>query len=150
MTDLSKLSIPELREKVEYPSFALNAFDELAERYRRLEQSMSTAPDVGVNVGAIGHGSVSSFDYSAAPIPPAPQSKSQYKRLVAQGAIPPSEVSKDTVRLFDAGTGREVKSVSEEDKELLRECNELMTLYGVHEDSREYHVAAALKRRILR
>ena len=52
MTDLSKLSIPELRDHVGrvggttasvcYPA-AFEAFDELAERYRRLEEAHGKA-----------------------------------------------------------------------------------------------------------
>ena len=52
MTDLSKLSIPELRELVvddwdEWPlsdwPLDVQAFDELAERYRRLEEAHGKA-----------------------------------------------------------------------------------------------------------
>ena len=106
MTDLSKLSIPELRAK-HGSIYSLSAFDELAERYRRLEEAQISVPEgwklvpvepteemclagseyVALRGLACSVSAVFRAMLSAAPLPPIQQSKSQYRRLVAQGAI---------------------------------------------------------------
>ena len=45
MTDLSNKSVAELREQAKNIITSLNAFDELADRYRRLEEAQRGVPD---------------------------------------------------------------------------------------------------------
>ena len=139
MTDLSKLSIPELRDMQmrvtdgaqEDDDDGLEAFDELAERYRRLEaqRGVPVTPSAEEALG-FAYAYCATWESSGRRIGEleVPLLLDAWRRANA-ATLPPSEVS-------------------DGDKYLVRECNELMTLFSSHRDSREFRVAAALKRRI--
>ena len=158
MTDLTKLSVAELRNdfaslSITHLSFkwAIDAFDELARRLEEAQRGVPLCPSPEmIEAGAkrlVSWEAESKWPDSWSPLvraaakndaercwrsmrmvaanQPIPQSKSQYKRLVAQGAI---------------------KEVSEGDKELLSKCEFIFRMGDFH--SRCYAIAVALKRRI--
>ena len=128
MTDLSKLSIPELRAEMQGPAMDLLIFDELAERYRRLEAQRGVITP-GEALWILRHMEQIDAHEEALRTPTETRARIRIKlQAIVDAPLPPS--------------------VSEGDKHLVRECNELMTLFSSHRDSREFRVAAALKRRI--
>ena len=131
MTDLSKLSIPELREQAKSIIYALNAFDELAGRYRRLEEAQrGTCEELKITPTSTENKIVLSVKDGKWTLTEMTKHNKVLQSVSHENAapLPPSEVS-------------------EGDKELLRLCDdEIMAAQGY--DTPAARIANALKRRI--
>ena len=164
MTPIQKLSVAELRQdfaslSITHPHFkwALDAFDELA---RRLEEARKKIAEQDILLRC----SLPTNHYTDHIL----ELQEQLKE--AQGAMQPKKSPFEKYAAGEKLTHEEILAlgspeeayalglsrsaylstaeVSEEDKELLDKCNELLRLYEEVYGSAQYRVAAALKRRI--